>query len=132
MVLKIKEAVNRAYESSLAEGLLFERREFHCDLRARRPEGGHAGVRREAQAVVPASLMDILVDRPAPGVVRITLNRPEARNALRTQMLAEIAAELAAAANDDAARAVVITGGLACFAAGADLREMAPLGPSRF
>ena len=29
VVLKVKEAVNRAYESSLAEGLLFERREFH-------------------------------------------------------------------------------------------------------
>jgi len=29
VVLKIKEAVNRAYESSLTEGLLFERREFH-------------------------------------------------------------------------------------------------------
>ena len=28
-VLKIKEAINRAYESSLAEGLLFERSEFH-------------------------------------------------------------------------------------------------------
>jgi len=30
VVLKIKESVNRAYESSLAEGLLFERREFHA------------------------------------------------------------------------------------------------------
>ena len=29
VVMKVKEAVNRAYESSLAEGLLFERREFH-------------------------------------------------------------------------------------------------------
>jgi enoyl-CoA hydratase len=29
VVRKIKEAINRAYESSLAEGLLFERREFH-------------------------------------------------------------------------------------------------------
>ena len=29
-MLKIKEAINRAYESSLAEGLLFERREFHA------------------------------------------------------------------------------------------------------
>jgi enoyl-CoA hydratase len=29
VVLKVKEAVNRAFESSLAEGLLFERREFH-------------------------------------------------------------------------------------------------------
>jgi len=30
VVRKIKEAINRAYESSLAEGLLFERREFHA------------------------------------------------------------------------------------------------------
>jgi len=29
VILKVKEAVNRAYESSLSEGLLFERREFH-------------------------------------------------------------------------------------------------------
>jgi enoyl-CoA hydratase len=29
VVRKIKEAINRAYESSLSEGLLFERREFH-------------------------------------------------------------------------------------------------------
>ena len=29
VVLKIKESINRAYESSLNEGLLFERREFH-------------------------------------------------------------------------------------------------------
>jgi enoyl-CoA hydratase len=72
---------------------------------------------------------DILVDRPAPGVVRVTLNRPDARNALRTQMLAEIASELAAGADDDDIRAIVLTGGATCFAAGADLREMAPLGP---
>ena len=32
VVLKIKEAINRAYESSLAEGLLFERREFHSSF----------------------------------------------------------------------------------------------------
>ena len=29
VVMKVKEAVNRAFESSLAEGLHFERREFH-------------------------------------------------------------------------------------------------------
>ena len=29
VIMKIKEAVNRAYESSLSDGLLFERREFH-------------------------------------------------------------------------------------------------------
>jgi len=30
VILKIKECINRAYESSLAEGMLFERREFHA------------------------------------------------------------------------------------------------------
>ena len=30
VIMMIKEAVNRAYESSLAEGLLFERRAFHA------------------------------------------------------------------------------------------------------
>jgi enoyl-CoA hydratase len=72
---------------------------------------------------------DIIVDRPAPGVVQVTLHRPEFRNALRTQTLAEIAAELAAAAADPLAKVVVVTGGLECFAAGADVREMAPMGP---
>jgi enoyl-CoA hydratase len=71
---------------------------------------------------------DIRVSRPADGVAQITLHRPEVRNALRTQTLAEIAAELAVAESDDQTRAVVLTGGLECFAAGADLREMAPLG----
>jgi enoyl-CoA hydratase len=70
---------------------------------------------------------DIVVAQPAGGVVRITLHRPEVRNALRTQTIAEIAGVLATAAADDT-RAVVITGGLDCFAAGADLREMTPLG----
>ncbi len=30
VIIKVKESVNRAFESSLAEGLLFERREFHA------------------------------------------------------------------------------------------------------
>ena len=74
-------------------------------------------------------MQDIVVDRPAEGVVRLTLHRPDFRNALRTQTLAEIAAELDAAHADPAIRVVVLTGGLDCFAAGADVREMAPLGP---
>jgi enoyl-CoA hydratase len=32
VILRIKEGINRAYESSLAEGLLFERREFHASF----------------------------------------------------------------------------------------------------
>jgi len=79
---------------------------------------------------VAHSPQDILIERPAEGVLQITLNRPDVRNALRTQTLGEIAGALAAAAADDAVRAVVITGGLKYFAAGADVREMAPLGPA--
>jgi len=74
-------------------------------------------------------VQDIVVDRPAAGVVRLTLHRPDFRNALRTRTLGEIAAELDAAQADPATRVVVLTGGLDCFAAGADVREMAPLGP---
>jgi enoyl-CoA hydratase len=72
---------------------------------------------------------DLIAERPADGVLLLTLNRPDARNALRTQTLAEIAARFADAAADDSTRAVVVTGGLQYFAAGADIREMAPLGP---
>jgi enoyl-CoA hydratase len=75
------------------------------------------------------STRDIVVERPAPGVVQLTLHRPEARNALRTQTLAEIAAALTDAASDAEVRAVVITGGREFFAAGADVRELADLGP---
>ena len=77
----------------------------------------------------PLSPADVVVARPASGVLQLTLARPEARNALRTQTLAEIAAALDTAAVDDTVRCVVITGGSRHFAAGADLREMAPLGP---
>ena len=50
VVMMVKEAVNRAFETTLAEGVRFERRLFHCDLRHRRPEGRHGRLRREAQA----------------------------------------------------------------------------------
>ncbi len=47
VVLKIKEAVNRAYESSLSEGLLFERREFHATFALEdRKEGMRAFVEK--------------------------------------------------------------------------------------
>ncbi len=68
---------------------------------------------------------DLLLDTPAPAVARLTLHRPEASNALRTQLLEELAAALRAFAADDAVRCVVLTGGPKVFAAGADVREIA-------
>jgi enoyl-CoA hydratase len=72
---------------------------------------------------------DILLERREPHILLITLNRPDARNALRNNTLREIADALRAAANDDAIRVAVVTGGPKIFAAGADIREMARLGP---
>jgi enoyl-CoA hydratase len=63
------------------------------------------------------------------GVALITLDRPAARNALRTATLAEIVDVLDAVAGDEAVGAVVIAGSAQFFAAGADVKEMAALGP---
>ena len=62
-----------------------------------------------------------------PGVVLIELNRPEKRNALNNATLQNIAACLQDLETDAAVKAVVITGNMQCFAAGADLNELAQL-----
>lgn len=58
------------------------------------------------------------------GVVTLTLNRPSAFNALSEELLAALQAELAAIADDDGARVVVLAGAGKAFCAGHDLREM--------
>lgn len=65
------------------------------------------------------------LEGPHRGVLRITLHRPEALNALNTALLGELAQVLADADRDDAIRAVVLTGSRRAFAAGADINEMA-------
>ena len=62
-----------------------------------------------------------------PGVVLIELNRPEKHNALNNATLQNIAACLQDLETDAAVKAVVITGNTQCFAAGADLNELAQL-----
>ncbi|POR37427.1 Uncharacterized protein TPAR_02360 [Tolypocladium paradoxum] len=47
---------------------------------------------------------------PADGVRLITLNRPEKRNALSQQLIAEFLGELSRASTDSAIRAIVVTG----------------------
>jgi len=58
-------------------------------------------------------------------VALITLNRPEALNALNAALWAELGQALAACDRDDKVRAIVITGSDKAFAAGADVTEMA-------
>lgn len=56
----------------------------------------------------------------------IRLNRPQALNALNAALLRELADALATFDADPAIGAIVITGNDRAFAAGADIREMAP------
>ncbi|WBG61600.1 2,3-dehydroadipyl-CoA hydratase PaaF [Pseudomonas citronellolis] len=67
----------------------------------------------------------LAVQAPEDGVRLITLQRPEALNALNTELLGELAVELDAAERDAETRVVVITGSRKAFAAGADIKEMA-------
>ncbi|MBB3359988.1 MULTISPECIES: enoyl-CoA hydratase-related protein [unclassified Novosphingobium] len=66
----------------------------------------------------------LLVDRAPSGVLTLTLNNPEKRNALATPLLALVAEALDTAAGDAAILAVVITGSAKVFAAGADINEL--------
>lgn len=69
----------------------------------------------------------IKTSTPKTGVVLIELNRPEKRNALNNATLKEISDYLAELDTDRNVRSVVITGNPQCFAAGADLNELAQL-----
>ena len=68
-----------------------------------------------------SELETILVDTPSEGVARITLNRPEKRNAISTQLRTELLATLEAHDHDPAVRVTVIRGGGNCFSSGYDL-----------
>jgi enoyl-CoA hydratase len=63
----------------------------------------------------------ILVDEPAEGVRRITLNRPEKRNALFHPLRGEILAALREADQDDSIRVSIVRGAGKSFSAGYDL-----------
>ena len=56
----------------------------------------------------------------------ITLNRPDALNALNQQLLTELASALGKMGTNDKVRCIILTGSEKAFAAGADIAEMAP------
>ena len=59
------------------------------------------------------------------GIGRITVNRPNSRNSLNTQVLGDIRSALAEFRYEDRAGVIVFTGaGGKAFAAGADIREL--------
>jgi enoyl-CoA hydratase/carnithine racemase len=64
------------------------------------------------------------------GVARVTLNRPDQRNALNAELLSSLVEAMRSARDDDAVRAVVLTGaGDKVFCAGADLGGFATDAP---
>ncbi len=69
----------------------------------------------------------LLVERHD-AVTLVTLNRPQALNALNSAVLAELIAVFAAFDADDSQRCLVLTGSAKAFAAGADIKEMSGQG----
>lgn len=69
----------------------------------------------------PDVLQHLLVDHPLPGVSRLTLNRPDKRNALNNRLRGEVLATLEANDRDPGVRVTVIRGAGPAFSAGYDL-----------
>jgi enoyl-CoA hydratase len=64
------------------------------------------------------------------GILVVTIDRPKVRNALNWQTIDEIGRVFADALNDDAVKAVIVTGGGdKAFVAGADINELAQKDP---
>jgi enoyl-CoA hydratase/carnithine racemase len=69
-------------------------------------------------------MADCLIHESAGGVVRLTLNRPERRNALSHELLSRLAEAIGAIGSDRSARVVIIAGNGPVFSSGHDLAEM--------
>ena len=64
------------------------------------------------------------------GIAAVTLNRPQVLNALNRKLLGELESALVTARDDASVKVLIITGaGDKAFAAGADIGELAELGP---
>jgi enoyl-CoA hydratase/carnithine racemase len=75
-------------------------------------------------AVTQAAEPLVRRERDARGVVTLTLNRPQAFNALSEALLAALQQELDALGADESARVLILAGAGKAFCAGHDLREM--------
>ncbi|KAL8310808.1 hypothetical protein RB597_001652 [Gaeumannomyces tritici] len=78
-------------------------------------------------AAMPGNPILVTRSTPCPGVVVLTLNRPEKRNALSQALINNLLRELTLASNDPSVKAVVLSGGPAFFCAGADIKEISEI-----
>ena len=72
----------------------------------------------------------VLIERAAEGYAVLTLNRPEAMNALSRKLRAELASAVATLEADPAIRVLILTGAGRAFTAGLDLKELGASDPS--
>ena len=71
------------------------------------------------------TFQNLLLEQPEPGLYLLTLNRPQALNALNAATLDELTRAIAQVSGDAAARVLLVTGaGEKAFVAGADITEM--------
>jgi enoyl-CoA hydratase len=67
---------------------------------------------------------DLVLRHTADGVATLTLNRPEARNALSVELITELGAAITEADQDPDVAVLVLTGADPAFCAGLDLRQL--------
>lgn len=69
-------------------------------------------------------MADVLLEETIDGVLRLTMNRPQAHNALNRELAAALASRIDAAGSEEDVRTIVLTGaGERTFSSGADLKE---------
>jgi 2-(1,2-epoxy-1,2-dihydrophenyl)acetyl-CoA isomerase len=74
-------------------------------------------------------MSELLTDHPAPGIRRLLINRPEARNAINAAVREALHTALIAVRDEPTIRAVIIGGAGGFFSAGGDLPSMVGISP---
>ncbi|TBR17035.1 MAG: hypothetical protein EPO57_09545, partial [Chitinophagaceae bacterium] len=98
-------------------------RDDHDRRESRRTDPHH-----RMSAAAAYDFQHIAVERPAPGVVLLTLNRPERMNATNDVLHSELVRLPAAIDADPGARAAVVTGAGRAFCVGGDWADIAGQG----
>jgi enoyl-CoA hydratase len=77
---------------------------------------------------MPMNFDNVLVEKDG-AIAVVTMNRPQALNALSYALVKDLSLALQELDQDNEVRVIVVTGGEKVFAAGADIKEMAERGP---
>src|SRR2546423_2424187 len=75
-------------------------------------------------------MTDVLLSGRHDAVLTLTINRPDALNALNRETTRALTTAFEAAARDPEVGAIIVTGAGRAFCAGADLREVAARAPA--